>query len=319
MCRATKIIRLGCGLLSLLLVAGGLNPQAYGAAMEEIGNKPLNERNYEDWKGIMPVINHKSRVYQIWVNGDEYFYYRGDTKALNDALRKFAKIDARDREIICVPEVVIRPGPGETMTFRKVQVPYDWHLHIQGGISKHFAHFAVEENDTNIWDQYPTLTIFVNGGNIALDKIKIPETVIVLEVADLRMRYLDGLKSDDHEVRGYAAYFLARVDFYNKENIAPITKLLTDENDWVRLMAAGALGNFGKSAASALPVLRQGLQDENERIRERFQQTIDRIEGAEDTTVKAKKWRDTLKKISDFKKSLSKASEKRVTPATQSR
>ncbi|MHC4671151.1 MAG: hypothetical protein ACYTBZ_01590 [Planctomycetota bacterium] len=209
--KSTKTLGFRCVLLLAMTV--GINHQAYGLATEEIGNKPLYESNYKDFKGIMPVINHKSRVYQFWCNGNEYFYYRGDTKALNDALRKFAASEADVREVI------IRPGPGETTTFNAVRVPYDWNLHIVGGIARHHVS---SEKDNNIWDKYPTLTVFVNGGNIELEKIKIPKGITVIEIADLRMRYLMGLQSYDrekksvmdlesvnHEVRGYSAYFLA--------------------------------------------------------------------------------------------------------------
>ena len=120
-------------LLLILAATAGLPAVAFGFATEDKGNAPFLEANYGEWKGtgIMPVANHESRVYHTWVNGNEHFYYRGDTKALNDALRKFAASEADVREVI------IRPGPSERTTFNKVRVPYDWHLHIQGGISRH--------------------------------------------------------------------------------------------------------------------------------------------------------------------------------------
>ena len=61
---------------------------AFGMATEEIGNDPLLEVNYSQWQGtnVMPVINHSSRVYHTWVNGNEHFYYEGDSKALSDFL-----------------------------------------------------------------------------------------------------------------------------------------------------------------------------------------------------------------------------------------
>ena len=67
--------------LAVLLAVGGSGRQAFAAATETVGNQALNAANYGDWQGIMPVINHKSRVYHLWVNGNEHFYYRGDAKA----------------------------------------------------------------------------------------------------------------------------------------------------------------------------------------------------------------------------------------------
>jgi thioredoxin-related protein len=269
--------------------------QAHGLAFQRVGNKPFHEVNYKQWKSIMPVINHESRVYHSWVNGNEHFYYSGGTKELNDILQKFAALD------VDVREVVLRPGPEKAMIFNKEeQIGYNCLLHIQGGISRH------EEEGTNIFDKYPTMTIFVDDDNTTLERIKIPADVTLIEVADLRGRYLRGLYSTDKSVRGYAAFFLAGVDVYHGSNVFAIAKLLKDEDMWVRLMAANSLSRFGRKAEPALPVLKRGLQDSNERIRNRFQETIEKIEAAKDTTEAEQKHLRILKKISRFLKSLDK-------------
>lgn len=277
-----------CGALLL----GGMTVEAFGLAEETIGNRPLHEINYRDWQGIMPLVNDPHRVYRIWVNGNEHFYYRGDTAALNRALREFAALKVGARELI------LRPGPAGTKTFKGVPVPYDWQLHIRGGISRGMA---LKEAGTNVFEKYPTMTVFVGEGKIDLGRIRVPKGVTVLDLGDLRRRYLEGLKSKDHHVRGYAAYFLGRVDAFHEDSAAAVSKLLDDEDDWVRLMAAGALGNFGKAASAALPKLRSGLGDDSQRIRDRFQETIQRIEDAEDTTAAAQKHRAAVKRIKDFR------------------
>ena len=250
--------------IPLMTVIYSISPSAFGAGTEDVGNAPLSEANYRVWKGIMPVINDTSRVYHTWVNGNEHFYYRGDDTALDAALLRFAATEAPIRELI------IRPGPGKTRTFDGTEIEYDWLLHIQGGISKH------EEKGTNVWDKHPTMTVFVGGGKIELDRIEVPTGLVILELADLRARYLDGLKSEDSAVRGYAAYFLARIGPHNRKDVHALAKLLDDEDDWVRLMAAGALGRFGECAEPIVPVLRNALRskDETDRIKNRFQEAI---------------------------------------------
>ena len=52
-----------------------LSADVYGMGFEHVGNAPLNAVNYREWKGVMPVVNHPSRVYHTWVNGNEHFYY----------------------------------------------------------------------------------------------------------------------------------------------------------------------------------------------------------------------------------------------------
>jgi len=274
------------GLIPLL----GTTRRACALAQESVGNKPLHEANYRDWAGIMPVINHKSRVYHIWVNGNERFYYRGDTRAANVALKLFAAAAAERHEVI------LRPGPAETKTFQDVRIPYDWDLHLEGGIVR--AHH--ERHPSGIWDKHPTITIYVGGGNVDVEKLRIPAGVSVVQVTDLRARYRKGLESDDKTVRGHAAHRLAEVDAGNASNAAPIAKLLEDEDDWVRLMAAGALAKFGRAAVPTLPTLRGGLQDDSERIRKKYRETIDSIEGAEDDPAAAKQRQEMLAKIGTF-------------------
>ena len=282
--------------LALTVMVGlcALGPAVYGMGTEDFGNAPLSAANYRQWKGVMPAVNHESRVYHTWVNGNEHLYYEGDTDALNDALRKFAAIEADVRE------VVLRPGQGETKSFRGKRIPYDWLLHIQGGISRR------EEKGTNIWDKHPTMAVFVGGDHVELEKIRIPEGVVVLEVADLTARYLEGLKSDNHTVRGYAAYFLAQVDPCNRENAAAVAKLLCDENDWVRSMVVGALARFGKQAESALPALRKASESEQEteRIKKRCREAIETIANAEDSEDRLEEHRQMLTRIHKFRASL---------------
>ena len=68
------------------------------------------------------------------MNGNEHFYFAGDTAALNAALKKFASIKA-DRLT-----VVLRPGPGKTNSFKKEQsLAFNWNLHLLGGIARHMS------------------------------------------------------------------------------------------------------------------------------------------------------------------------------------
>src|SRR5437764_8147461 len=113
-------------LVTLILIACCGAARALGT--EDFENAPLNAANYTDWPGIMPVVNHASRVYHWWVNGNEEFYYRGDVAALNDALAKFGEAGSPGRE------VVLRPGPGVTHSFDgKQQIEFGWDLHLIGG------------------------------------------------------------------------------------------------------------------------------------------------------------------------------------------
>lgn len=142
--------------------------KAFALATDEIGNAPLNELNYTEWKGIMPLVNDKARVYQVWVNGNEYFYFKGNTKTLNAALATFAKVEVKNHV------VVLRPGPIERRAIRdKSLIQFNWELHVIGGIARERATDDIEDLE---WQKDPVLTIYIGGG-IDLDKLEIPEDV----------------------------------------------------------------------------------------------------------------------------------------------
>lgn len=144
-----------------------LAERGFAMGEELIGNKPLNELNYTEWRGIMPIVNDKSRVYQVWVNGNENLYYKGDTTQLNTALAVFAKMEVKNHV------VVLRPGPAERHSFKKVSIPFNWEVHLLSGIAKHKATDDIEDLE---WQKDPVLTIYV-GGDIDLDKIELPNGV----------------------------------------------------------------------------------------------------------------------------------------------
>lgn len=142
--------------------------KAFALATDEIGNAPLSELNYTEWKGIMPLVNDKARVYQVWVNGNESFYYKGATKPLNVALATFAKVEVKNHV------VVLRPGPVERRAIRdKTPISFNWELHVVGGLARSRATDDIEDLE---WQKDPVLTIYI-GGDIDLDKLEIPKGV----------------------------------------------------------------------------------------------------------------------------------------------
>jgi hypothetical protein len=277
----------------VIVLTAGLVGVACGLHFETAGDKPMNWRNYEDWPGIMPVINHASRFHHSWTNGNEHFYYQGDTGTLNDVLAKFADIEAKTHEII------IRPGPGQTKTSDGKVIKCDWLLHIVGGISKHLTTL---DKGAMIWSKYPQITVYVGDGEIELDKIQLPKEVTVVEIDELSKRYAEALDSSDKTVRGWGCHRLAGLDPYSKKNVAVITKLLDDEDDWVHLNAIGALAGLGKTAASALPKMKELSKDCNERLRKKIEEAVRKITDGEQTISAAdeKKHQNTLAEIRKF-------------------
>lgn len=83
-------MRIGRTIAMAVVLAAATAGGALALGEEDFGNKPLNAANFTDWPEIMPVVNHTSRVYHVWVNGNEYMYSAGDVAALNDTLQNLA-------------------------------------------------------------------------------------------------------------------------------------------------------------------------------------------------------------------------------------
>lgn len=127
----------------LLLLALPVTVLALGT--ESFGNAPV--ANQPDWAvGVVDVANSKARVYSQWVNGNENFFFRGNAQALNEAIAKFVAVKDKVREL------VLLPGTGETHTFDRKPIAFDWQLHVPSGIYK-----AVAKKD------HAVLTVYING------------------------------------------------------------------------------------------------------------------------------------------------------------
>jgi hypothetical protein len=270
----------------LLLAASNV----WGLGQEHVGNEPLADANYTNWPNVMPVINDTHRVYHRWVNGNEHFFFKGDTLALNTVLKKFAAIEA-DRLT-----VVLRPAPGKTSSFLKDRTfTFNWNLHLLGGIAKHMSTL---EFGSNIWDPNPYLHVYV-GDAIKLDEIEIPEGVKVLEIANLQIRYAKCLASSNQTVRGWSCGEIARLDPYDSDAMRKIAARLDDQVDWVKLNAAGALSQFTSTAEEVIEKL-QAVRTDDKQLQERITTSIESLRKVQPNQTARKEYQQLLASIHAF-------------------
>jgi hypothetical protein len=273
--------------LSLTLLPG----VAHALGTEELGNKPLSEANYTAWPGLAAVVNDPVRVYQYWVNGNENCYYTGNAEECNQTLANFAAATLKEHE------VVLRPGPGSVKTFdRKSEFTVNWHLQIFGGIA---GHMTTLERGADVWPKHPRLTIYI-GGDIDLDKLAIPKNVTLVGLKELGARARRGIESDDKSVRGWSAGVIASIDPHDKENLAAVEKLLKDDDNWVRLNAAGAISMFGHPARSAIPLLKDCQERGDEQLQKRAAESIEKIEAAQPNVAEEAAHREAVAAIERF-------------------
>ncbi len=176
----------------------------FALATSEVGNKPLSKANYTDWPGLVDAVNDKSRVYQFWVNGHESFYYVGETASANRVLKEFAETKVPKRELI------ILPGPGSLVTIGKKAVTIDYRIEVAGGIVRAAL---LRGGRSKVQNVHPTMSIYMTE-NIDLEKLEIPNGLIISQLSDIEKRYETAMKDDDSGVRRHAQTWMKAL---NKE------------------------------------------------------------------------------------------------------
>ena len=146
----------------------------YGLATSRVGpdsnhKRPTTEQS--DWpKGIVALPRHESRVYSVWVNGSENFYFKAKLEDVNEMIRLFSKTRMRDHE------VHVKKGSPKTRTFDKDQYAFNVNLHILAGIALGYRRDQEAEKTHE-----PKLTIHVSESETVewLDKLVFPENIIL--------------------------------------------------------------------------------------------------------------------------------------------
>ncbi len=161
----------------LVLVATGIG---YGMATEQIGPDSVAGHPtvaQPDWPaGIAAIPRHQSRVYSIWVNGNENFYFQAKPAEVNDLVALFSKARMRDHEI------VIAAGKPDVKTFGGDAVGYNVSLQIVAGL----VLFMARERERADLPLEPRLTIYAGNDRAILDRVIWPGNVIVQsEIPDL--------------------------------------------------------------------------------------------------------------------------------------
>jgi hypothetical protein len=78
---------------------------------------------------VLGVVNLDSPVYSLWQGEAEIptFFYRGDARAVNEAIGNFAAAKLKE------PRLVLLPGRGKTHSFDRTRIDFDWRLHFRIG------------------------------------------------------------------------------------------------------------------------------------------------------------------------------------------
>jgi hypothetical protein len=169
MMRKRTVSFVKCWMCVFVLCLGGVS---YGMATEQIGPDTPDRPTVSQpgWaKGIVEIPRHPSRVYSIWVNGNENFYFKATPAEVNEIVTAFSKVHIRDHEVVITAEAkqVKSLQGGDS-------IDYNVNLQIVAGIALGMA----REGGSDL-PLEPRLTILVGKEPGLLQKVAWSKNLIV--------------------------------------------------------------------------------------------------------------------------------------------
>lgn len=166
----------------LLLAILSTTQTCYGAAMEQIGPDSANRFPtvaQPDWpKGIVEILRHESRVYSIWVNGNENFYFKATAEQINELISLFSKARMRDHELR------ISTTKKQVKSFNGDLIDYNVNLQILSGIA-----LAMSRQEGNPDTFEPRLTVYTDNNHTLVKQLKLPDNIILnCEIKDFPLK-----------------------------------------------------------------------------------------------------------------------------------
>jgi hypothetical protein len=153
--------------LALTLLAAVIGAQeSHALATETKG--PQEAVPQTSWPvGLETVPSHGSRVYSLWINGNESFHFDANVDEMNELLRLYAAVRMRDHE------VWIKEGPTSTKPFEGDRISANVMLNVTDGIALAVTRGAQEPNTARI-----ALTLFVKSDE-EFAALRFPKNLIV--------------------------------------------------------------------------------------------------------------------------------------------
>jgi hypothetical protein len=161
------------GFVIVAIALAASTNRAYALATEHVGSGPItNGLNFGS--DLLAAVNLETRVYWNEVNGNPYFFFKGNTDALNKSLELFAKVKAEGHEVIIVP------GSGDTKTFKGDPIASDWHFNVPMGLYYASGKFS----------KHARFTIYINqeSAKIKVDEKQVQRWIANLDVNDFTTR-----------------------------------------------------------------------------------------------------------------------------------
>ena len=151
----------------------GVCETGYGLATEEIGPDSVighPTAPQTEWpEGIVMLPRHPSRVYSIWVNGNEDFYFEATPEQVDELLTLFSKARMRDHEVR-----IVRYEKPAQMLMKQDSIEYNASLQILSGIA-----LSVSRREATGDTCEPRLTIYARDDVSWINQLKLLDNIIL--------------------------------------------------------------------------------------------------------------------------------------------
>jgi hypothetical protein len=178
----------------------------YGMATERIGPDKAHRHptvEQPEWPAHMvKLLGHDSRVYSVWVNGNENFYFNASAEEIDELLKLYSNVRLRDHVLL------VKAGKPKVRTFKGQQIKYNVNLHYLGGIALAMTRLKGTADTLE-----PTMTIYIDPDTDSPDRPMIPQSVIVQSEAE-------GWKVDSTAKKPSRKLWHAKVAFDNDQPAA---------------------------------------------------------------------------------------------------
>jgi hypothetical protein len=170
--------------LFVLAVAAGVCQTAFAIITGDEGNTPTPDPGWP--KGAARIFNHPGRIayYEWWDTW--YSDCRGDAKDLSAVLADFAKLDAKDKQVI------VHNGVGNSYKLnimrdpaKRAEAAVDWIFMVcPSRLEKGSGKSAAEPEEDDAFDLYqfspPRIDVYT-GGHIRWSDVTVPEGLTVVD------------------------------------------------------------------------------------------------------------------------------------------
>ncbi len=155
--RERKVIAAFIGIFCVIGLLSLTSNGVFGSRTEEFGDKPISRQ--PNWlEDVRALVQSPRLVHSSKADGDEDYYFKGDTSAFNEFLRKFGAVNLPKRRI------AVKNQYGK-VSHRH----FDWVLHIPTQTDSKGG------KDREAKEAYPSVTVYAAASGITVSDIVPPE------------------------------------------------------------------------------------------------------------------------------------------------